>query len=450
MRIASLRSKSETLICCLLFVLLCPASARAAVVTYPGFAAPCDTTLQACVTGTTAGNIIEIVTSIPIVELVTIDKSLTVRAAPGFTPDVQGGFIILGAATATAVTIQGLTTEGTIGAEPGAGNLEVNILDNTILISAPSGKGIFITSELTGPFGSVNADIRRNLVNVAASSGPGPCSGIVFGPINDAGSDLVTILENTITTNACGLGSGIEVTNGADEVINAFIFENRVTASGTNTGILVAAETPSPNGFLNAIVANNLVTGQTSIAGLAAAIVSDWATGSALSFTAVDNTVAGNDNGILIDGDSPVDRFTGLVADNIIALNTGEGFTVDSAFTVTNHHNLVFGNAGGDFFTPGPGTLTVDPLFVGSGDFHLQPNSPAVNAGDNSVVPSGIAVDLDSNTRIIGGAVDLGAFEVQDLSVIAIPTLSPLGLAAMACALAMGALVLARRRARDR
>lgn len=432
---------------CGLVLVLCTATARAAVVTYPG-ATPCDTTLQACVTGTTAGNVIRIATGVPIVEVVTIDKSLTVEAAPGFTPDVVGGFVILGAATPTAVTIQGLTTEGTLGAEPGVGNLTVSLLDNTVRIRAPSGKGIFITSELVGPFGNVSADIRRNHVDIAPSAGPGPCSGIVFGPINDAGSDLLSIVDNTVTLNACGLGAAVEVTNGADEIVNAFIFGNRVDASGTNAGIRVATGNPSLNGSVFAKVANNLVTGQTTISGLAAGIVSDWVAGSNLSFTAINNTVVGNGNGILIDGDEPVDRFSGLVANNIVALNSGEGLTVDSAFTVTNHHNLVFGNAGGDFFVAGPGTLTADPLFVGSGDFHLRPSSPAVNAGDNSVVPSAIAVDLDGNTRIVGGAVDLGAFEVQDLSVVAVPTLSPLGLAALACGLAAGAIGLARRRSR--
>jgi len=46
-----------------------------------------------------------------------------------------------------------------------------------------------------------------------------------------------------------------------------------------------------------------------------------------------------------------------------------------------------------------------------SGDLRLQPASPAIDAGDDTAVPAGITTDLDGNPRIIGAAVDMGAFE---------------------------------------
>ncbi|TGO02246.1 hypothetical protein PN36_28055 [Candidatus Thiomargarita nelsonii] len=54
-----------------------------------------------------------------------------------------------------------------------------------------------------------------------------------------------------------------------------------------------------------------------------------------------------------------------------------------------------------------------DPRFVDAenGDFHLRSDSPAIDVGDDSVVD--VEVDLDGNQRIVGGGVDLGAFEVQ-------------------------------------
>jgi hypothetical protein len=59
----------------------------------------------------------------------------------------------------------------------------------------------------------------------------------------------------------------------------------------------------------------------------------------------------------------------------------------------------------------GTGNITNAPLFVNldGGDFHLQPASPCINAGNNAYAPD--TVDLDGNPRIVGGTVDMGAYE---------------------------------------
>ena len=43
----------------------------------------------------------------------------------------------------------------------------------------------------------------------------------------------------------------------------------------------------------------------------------------------------------------------------------------------------------------------------------LMPGSPAIDAGNNALVPEGVATDQRGFYRIVNGTVDIGAFEVQ-------------------------------------
>jgi hypothetical protein len=79
--------------------------------------------------------------------------------------------------------------------------------------------------------------------------------------------------------------------------------------------------------------------------------------------------------------------------------------------------------------TNGVVNVTNPPLFVdeAGGNLRLSPNSPCINAGNNTYVSGN--TDLDGNLRIVGGTVDIGAYEVQNpTSVISYAWLQQYGL----------------------
>jgi len=118
----------------------------------------------------------------------------------------------------------------------------------------------------------------------------------------------------------------------------------------------------------------------------------------------------------------------------------------DSGSVTTVNNSIVQGGWTGN----GSNNLAIDPLFTEPvtdnitthttmGDFHLQADSPAINAGDNKLLPQDftdaectngfgdgntteiVDVDFEGRTRIIGEVVDMGVYEVQTLPEVQIP-----------------------------
>ena len=114
-------------------------------------------------------------------------------------------------------------------------------------------------------------------------------------------------------------------------------------------------------------------------------------------------------------------------------------------YASTAENSVLYYNTNGDFdpglphalyycctsilATNGFRNITNAPLFVNlvGGDFHLQPNSPCINSGDNAYITA--TTDLDGNPRTVGGTVDIGAYEYQNpTSVISYAYLQQYGL----------------------
>jgi hypothetical protein len=131
---------------------------------------------------------------------------------------------------------------------------------------------------------------------------------------------------------------------------------------------------------------------------------------------------APNGHALAIEGVFPFPN--GVILTNCILWDGGDETWTDSWATITiNYTNVQGGFAG-------TGNINTDPLFVdpSSGDYRLSPNSPCIDAADNTAVPMGITTDLDGNPRFVddlgtidtgnGDApiVDMGAYEFQGTS----------------------------------
>lgn len=140
--------------------------------------------------------------------------------------------------------------------------------------------------------------------------------------------------------------------------------------------------------------------------------------GDANSFNKVtNNTLAHNCRNVAVS----IDETTNLqFSNNIVWANSKLGgydgeSPADSLFFTGYGENLIATNniieSTNAIWTTEENTLKKDPMFFSPDniDLHVTLDSPAIDAGNNAIVDRG--TDADGNQRVIGGIVDIGAFE---------------------------------------
>jgi len=150
--------------------------------------------------------------------------------------------------------------------------------------------------------------------------------------------------------------------------------------------------------------------------------------------TVTNNTISDNSassgGGVYLAYSSPT------MTNNTIVWNPGGGLDNNTVYpgtpVITNC--ILWGNGGCDLYNAcatysdigtgqltGEGNISAHPMFVDAiaGDYHLQDASPCIDAGSNSA-PALPDTDKDGNPRIVGAAVDMGAYECQGPKVSAV------------------------------
>lgn len=211
-----------------------------------------------------------------------------------------------------------------------------------------------------------------------------------------------TVMDHvTFTGNEAMQGGAVRQDGGQLTITNVHISGN--TAGNSGGGVLFSRGVLS---FTNGVISNNAAA---SGAGLFVGISTATITNATITFNVARGAFSSG-------GGVYLNSSTLTLHNSIVGLNTAE-IGVDLTQTPSGTGNLI-------------GT---DPLFVrnpapgadrnwgtaddDSGDLHLRPESPAVNGGDSALVPAGIISDLAGNARIALGAVDIGAYEMDQAPV---------------------------------
>lgn len=381
--------------CGLLALFVEPVTARAATRSYPG-AAPCNTTLQACITGATSGDRIEIANATQIAEDLTISKSLTLTSAAGVTGFIGGELVPQDNGNLHQITIN-----------EAAGGASTAVVISSLKLTA--------NINLTFATGTGHSFALQHCQLVR----PWPVPGVegdlplkVFSWLHVPSS--IEVSDNTFIASDTSVL--VQTDAGASDVLNINVLRNHFLGDAVSPESSSAVELQMDTGQINANIWSNLVHRDSEGA-------EGWGfffqhndyfgttVGGVIDVTGntVDLVNSSGTYGLLADG---LGNFQFNLYDNIFSHMPdfgGEGTPMNAR--------------GNDFFDIGyfdptqiqspELQLFVDPAYVDrdNGDYHLSSTSALINAGFNAA-PGGLpATDLDGHLRVVGGTVDVGAFE---------------------------------------
>jgi len=237
------------------------------------------------------------------------------------------------------------------------------------------------------------------LTNSTLSGNSAYSGGGIFNSMFGGGAS-VTISNSTISGNSADFGGGIKSGGGGPNGPSTFVTISNSTISGNSAGDGGGIyNSPSPRSQAEVGVNNSTIS---------------------------DNSTTGNGGGIYNHG------FLELASTILNAGSSGENIFNDAGAVSSLGYN-VSSDDGGGYLTATGDQINTDPLLSPLQDnggptftHALDPNSPAINAGDPSFTPPPFFDQRGPGfDRVVNGRIDIGSFEVQGPTPT--PTATPCG-----------------------
>src|SRR5262245_36583133 len=378
-------------------------------------------TIQGAINAAANGDTIQVAPGTYVENLNFLGKAIRVTSDQG--PEVTvvdgnqaGSVVSFVSGEGLQSVLNGFTLQhGKAGVSPGLDGGGIRIQN-----SSPTISGNIITNNLAGDGGGgISSSFGSPLIqgNLITNNGQiqGWSGGVGGGGVSIVGASSAQLLNNAISGNSWSSSSGGGVTlfaAGTPILKDNFITNNAASSQGGGIWMVNRSD---------ALIMQNIIVGNSAGSGGGVYwLVPSGARGPSL----INNTVSGNNSAqgsaVFADG---FDSQAQLVNNILVSVNTQNTVVCGTfdASVPTFRFNDVVSVAGLPYAgtctnqTGSNGNISEDPSFQdpSTGDYHLQADSPAIDAGSDGAPPT----DLDGKSRPVDGdgdgtaKFDMGAYE---------------------------------------
>ncbi|WP_375513917.1 DUF4347 domain-containing protein [uncultured Nostoc sp.] len=343
--------------------------------------------------------------------------------------NINGLAIASGNIKVNRTSILNLAKSSVSGNTAGSGisNSGILSLANTSVFGNKQG-GIYNAGTLSLTNSSVYGNTGGSKIYNGNTAGGG-----IFNDASSGKTGTFNLVNSSVSGNTANSGGGIYNQGGTFRLTNSTVFGNTATSGG---GIFNGDDDAYSGGLVT--LTNSTVSGNTALED-GGGIYNGYSYVADTRLTLINSTITnntadsdgdgtGNGGGVFntSDASSPVKISNTIIASNFDKSTSGDIHPDVDGSVIDSGNNLIGNNTGSTGFTTstlvGTSASPIDPKLGllqnnGGATFTqaLLVNSPAIDAGKNSLVSTGVTTDQRGTrfNRIFNGVVDIGAYEVQ-------------------------------------